>query len=158
MDTKLKEKINKLIEIEDENSNSLRKELSTIKNLLVKELLGSIAYDSEKHAYMYKSILAYSEGRTTALNEQEFQKLKDIVDKHIKVETEMIESIEELLEKEKIDIKIGFILRYILQDEYRHHRLLKGLIEAILKREVITEEDWWNMTWKNALFYGTPGC
>ncbi|MCD6564064.1 MAG: hypothetical protein J7K23_09160 [Thermoproteales archaeon] len=157
MDTKLKEKINKLIEIEDENSNSLRKALSTIKNLLVRELLGSIAYDSEKHAYMYKSILAYLEGQTTALNEQEFQELKDVIDKHIKIETEMIKSIEELLEKEKIDVKIGFILRYILQDEYRHHRLLKGLIEAIVKKEVITEEDWWNMTWKDALFHGTPG-
>jgi len=123
----------------------------------VRELLGSIAYDSEKHAYMYKSILAYLEGQTTALNEQEFQELKDVIDKHIKIETEMIKSIEELLEKEKIDVKIGFILRYILQDEYRHHRLLKELIEAIVKKEVITEEDWWNMIWKDALFHGTPG-
>ena len=60
--------------------------------------------------------------------------LEKTVEKHIKIEKEMIDFIEEILKDKKLDRGLAYGLKYILSDEYRHHRLLRGLLEVIIKR------------------------
>jgi hypothetical protein len=45
----------------------------------------------------------------------------------------------------------------ILEDEKRHHGLLKQVLEILVKGETITEADWWDMLWKDVPFHGSPG-
>lgn len=147
-----------IIEIENVNTKSLRESTALLKNALVKELLGSIAHDSAKHADMYSSLITYLSGPSTAMTEEEFEMLEKVVRRHIELEEDMINRLENLTGSGAIsDKKITYVLRYILFDEYRHHSLLKGLLEAIVRKEVITEEDWWDMVWKDVPFHGTPG-
>jgi len=49
------------------------------------------------------------------------------------------------------------LLSAILEDEKRHHALLKSVVKIIVRGETITEEEWWDLLWKNVPFHGTPG-
>ncbi|MEM3357110.1 MAG: ferritin-like domain-containing protein, partial [Candidatus Bathyarchaeia archaeon] len=53
--------------------------------------------------------------------------------------------------------KVKLLLNAILVDEKRHHELLKQVLEIIVHGETITEEDWWDILWKNVPFHGAPG-
>jgi hypothetical protein len=48
-------------------------------------------------------------------------------------------------------------LKAILNDEVRHHAMLKMVLEIIVHGETITEADWWEMLWENVPFHGAPG-
>ncbi len=53
--------------------------------------------------------------------------------------------------------KVVFLLKAILNDEVRHHAMLKMVLEIIVHGETITEADWWKMLWENVPFHGAPG-
>jgi len=53
--------------------------------------------------------------------------------------------------------KVKLLLNAILADEKRHHELLKMVLEILIRGETITEEDWWDLLWKNVPFHGAPG-
>ncbi|MFX0052496.1 MAG: ferritin-like domain-containing protein, partial [Candidatus Hermodarchaeota archaeon] len=55
------------------------------------------------------------------------------------------------------DEKEKMIIKAILNDEIRHHTLLKKIHKMIVEKETITEQDLWDMSWKDSLFHGTPG-
>ena len=141
--------------IEIENAEMLRNVKIRLKNILVKELFESIAHDSMKHASLYKSLAKMSSAVATAMTEAEFEILKNVVEKHIKIEENMIRNIKNMLEK-GVDKRVEYILKYILEDEYRHHALLKGMLEAIARREVVSEEEWWDIIWRTTFSRGTP--
>ena len=74
------------------------------------------------------------------MTEKEYKKLEKVVKEHVQIEAEMVKFIKKLLSKGELDSRVEYLLRYILEDELRHHALLKGLLEAIVNREVITED------------------
>jgi rubrerythrin len=53
--------------------------------------------------------------------------------------------------------KVKLLVEAILADEKRHHELLKMVLEILVKGETITEDDWWDILWKNVPFHGSPG-
>jgi len=53
--------------------------------------------------------------------------------------------------------KVRLLLNAILEDEKRHHELLKRILEILVKGETITDEDWWNIIWRSVPFHGAPG-
>jgi len=59
----------------------------------------------------------------------------------------MIKNIRHVLEK-GVDKRIEYVLKYILEDEYRHHAFLKGMLNAVVKEKAASEEEWWNIIWK----------
>lgn len=61
---------------------------------------------------------------------------------HVQIEAVMVKFIKKLLSEGELDTRVEYLLRYILEDDLRHHALLKGLLEAVVKREVITEDRW----------------
>ena len=80
---------------------------------------------------------------------------KHIVD-HMKLEEEAVKAYEEQL-KIVDDKRIQLVLKYLVADEKRHHTLLKRIHEWIIQPQTLTEDDLWDMFWKDSLFHGSPG-
>ena len=144
------------IEVENEIVRSLNNSLSDIENPTVKGVLKGISLDSVKHAEMYTSAIALLTKVSKALQQEHLDKQRDLVEKHIKLESELIEKIGETLPKIENE-KVKLLLEAILADEKRHHELLKKILEIIVHGETITETDWWDVMWKNVPFHGSPG-
>jgi len=83
-------------------------------------------------------------------------KQRSLIEKHIQMEAELIEKISVVLPSVE-NKKVKLLLNAILADEKRHHELLKEVLEIIVHGETITEEDWWDVLWKNVPFHGAPG-
>lgn len=155
-----KEEITRFLEkqalLEDEIVKSINKALAKIRNPVVKGVLKGIALDSVKHEEMYKAAIELLTTVTPALSQQEFDELVKFIQKHIAEEEKAIISMEEVMAQIK-DEKVQLLLEAIFADEQRHHKLLNSVMEILVKRETISEEDWWDILWKNVPFHGAPG-
>ena len=153
---KLVEFLKKQIDVENEIVDSLSDALRDIKNPPVKGVLRGISLDSVKHAEMYDAAVKLLTSVPQALSQEHLDKQRSLVEKHIRVEAELIKKISDLLPSVENE-KIRLLLNAILADEKRHHELLKQVLEIIVHGETITEEDWWDILWKNVPFHGAPG-
>jgi rubrerythrin len=141
--------------LEEEIVRSVSKALEAIKNPVVEAVLKGISYDSSKHAEIYRSavqIIAVA----PALTEEKLEHLKDVVRWHIESEEKLIGRLREAINKTAND-RVKFLLESILADERRHHDLLNLVMNIIVKGETITDQDWWDIIWKNVPFHGAPG-
>jgi rubrerythrin len=144
------------IKIENKIVESLNKSLPDLGNPTVKGVLKGISLDSVKHAEMYASAVTLLTNVSKALTQENLDRQKDLVEKHIQMEAELIEKIGKMLPSVK-DKKVKLLLNAILSDEKRHHELLKKVLEILVKGETITEADWWDILWKDVPFHGAPG-
>jgi hypothetical protein len=144
------------IKIENRIVNSLNSSLDDIRNPAVRGVLQGISLDSLKHAEMYTSAVGLLTSVQPALAQKQLDKQRELVEKHISLEAELIGKISEKLPSIE-DKKIKLLLNAILMDEKRHHELLKKVLEILVRGETITEEDWWDVLWKNVPFHGAPG-
>lgn len=144
------------VKVENKIVDSLNKSLPEIDNATVKGVLKGISLDSIKHAEMYASAVRLITTVSKALTQENLDKQKDLVEKHIQMEAELIKKIGVVLPTIK-DSKVKLLLKAILEDEKRHHGLLKEVLEILVKGETITEADWWDIIWKDVPFHGSPG-
>lgn len=144
------------IEVENEIVDSLNNALVEIKNPPVKGVLKGISLDSVKHAEMYASAVELLTKVPQALKQEHLDKQRVLVEKHIRMEAELIKKISKILPTVE-NKKVKLLLNAILEDEKRHHELLKMVLEIIVRGETITEADWWDLLWKNVPFHGAPG-
>ena len=142
--------------LEDEIVKSINKALAKIRNPVVRGVLKGISLDSIKHGEMYKAAIELLTTVPPALSQQEFDELVKFVQKHIAEEEKAIISMEGVMAQIK-DEKVQLLLEAIFGDEQRHHKLLNSVMEILVKRETISEEDWWDILWKNVPFHGAPG-
>jgi len=148
--------LKKQIEIENKIVKSLDKELVEIGNPAVKGVLKGISLDSLKHAEMYRAAVNLLTVVSQALTQEQLDKQILLVEEHIRIEEELIERISKAIHSIEND-KVRLLLNAILLDEKRHHELLKKILEILVRGETITEEDWWDILWKNVPFHGAPG-
>jgi rubrerythrin len=148
--------IKRQIVIEKEIVDSLNKGIADINNPPVKGVLKGISLDSMKHAELYSAALTLLTKVSQALQQDDLDTQRALVEKHIRLEAELIKKIEDELPNVK-DKKVKFLLKSILTDEKRHHAMLKLVLEIIVHGETITEVDWWQLLWENAPFHGAPG-
>ena len=148
--------IKRQIEIEKEIVDSLNEAVKNMGNQPVKGVLMGISLDSVKHAEMYESALALLTTVPQALSQEQLDRQKSLVEKHIRIEAELIKKISDVLPEVK-NSKVKLLLTAILADEKRHHALLKQVLEILVHGETITEEEWWDIIWKNVPFHGAPG-
>jgi rubrerythrin len=148
--------LNDQIRIENKIVDSLRSSLVEMANPAVKGVLKGISLDSAKHAEMYAAAINLLTSVPPALTQEHLDKQRELVEKHIRMEAELIEKIGEALPSIEND-KVKLLLNAILLDEKRHHQLLKEVLEILVRGETITEEDWWDILWKNVPFHGAPG-
>ena len=146
----------KQINIEKEIVNSVNRSLSEIGNPAVKGVLKGISLDSMKHAEMYSAAVNLLTSVLPALTQENLDKQRELVKKHIRVEAELIEKITKKIPSIENE-KVKLLLNAILTDEKRHHELLKRVQDILIQGETITDEDWWDILWKNVPFHGTPG-
>jgi len=144
------------VKVENKIVESLNKSLPEIGNPTVKGVLKGISLDSVKHAEMYNSAVMLMTTVSKALTQENLDRQRDLVEKHIQMEAELIKKISNMLPTVK-DNKVKLLLNAILADEKRHHGLLKQVLEILVKGETITEADWWDILWKDVPFHGAPG-
>lgn len=148
--------LKKQVNIENEIVNSVNGALGEIENPAVKGVLKGISLDSLKHAEMYGAAISLLTSVLPALTQENLDKQRELVEKHMHMEAELIEKISKVLPSiENKNVKL--LLNAISLDEKRHHQLLKEVLEILVRGETITEEDWWEVLWKNVPFHGAPG-
>lgn len=144
------------IKVENEIVDSMNAALADVENPAVKGVLRGVTLDSVKHATMYESAIKLLTTVSKALSQKHLDEQKRLVEKHIRIESELIEKITKVLPTVDNE-KVKLLLSAILADERRHHDLLKRVLEILVHGETITEEDWWDILWKNVPFHGAPG-
>ncbi len=130
------------IELENEIVATAEKSVSEIKNLLVKEMILSIALDSKKHANMLSALLAIQSSTQPFIAEKISKELNENIIKHIKLEQKAIETYKQLLE-EVDNEQEKMIIQAIYHDELRHHALLKKIYTTIIDKETFDEGEVW---------------
>lgn len=144
------------IKIEKTIVDSVAEGLVDIKNPAVKGVLKGISLDSTKHAEMYSSAISLLTSIPQALTEGNLDKQRKLVEKHIRLEAEIIKKLREVIPSVKNE-KVKLLLDAILADEKRHHTLLEKVLDILVRGETITDNDWWDVMWENVPFHGAPG-
>jgi bacterioferritin (cytochrome b1) len=142
--------------VEKEIVNSLEKALVDMKNPVVKGVLKGVSLDSVKHAELYTSAITLLTSTSTALAQVDLEQHRALIQKHIEIEASLIKVLKNMIPEIKNE-KVVFLLKAILEDEIKHHAMLKMVQEIIIKGETITEDDWWSMLWEGSPFHGSPG-
>jgi rubrerythrin len=115
-----------------------------------------VSLDYVKHAELYSSAVTLLIEASTALTQENLDKQRTLVEKHIELGARLIRTLQEMLPQVE-NKKVEFLLKAILDDERRHHAMLKMVLEIIIHGETITEDDWWKLLWENVPFHGAPG-
>jgi rubrerythrin len=151
----LKKFLKDQITLEEKIVKMADKTVEDLKNPLIKELILGIALDSKKHANMIQALIDLMDSKTPFID----TKLKDTIDadirEHILLEKKAIETYEQLVKEVEIK-EMKLILDYLIEDEKRHHHLLKRIQKIIVESQTLTEEEWWDIMWKDSLFHGSP--
>ena len=153
---KLIEFMRKQIKVENKIVESVTEGIKNVENPTVKGVLKGISLDSKKHADLYDSAITLMTSVSQALTQENLDEQKDLVEKHIMWEAELIKKLEEMVPKIENE-RVVFLLNSILTDERRHHAMLKTVLEIIVRKETITEQEWWELLWEGAPFHGSPG-
>jgi len=155
-DTALLDFLKNQVVVEKEIVDSLEKALEGMKNPAVKGVLKGVSLDSVKHAELYTSAITLLTQSSTALKQEDLDKQKALIEKHIEIEAKLIKKLQTMIPEIKNE-KVVFLLKAILEDEVRHHAMLKMTLEIIVHGETITEDDWWKLLWEGVPFHGAPG-
>jgi bacterioferritin (cytochrome b1) len=153
---KLIEFMKKQIVNENEIVKSVSEGTKNIQNPPVKAVLKGISLDSTKHAELYASAIMILSTTSQAMTQENLDQQRELVEKHIKLEAELIRKLERELPTIP-NKKVAFLLNSIMMDERRHHAMLKTVLEIIVRGETITEDDWWKLLWEESPFHGAPG-
>lgn len=138
MDAEVMEKINVALAFEKSHADRLRPMVDTMRNSIVKMLLSRIMYDTMRHAVTYQAIIDVNAGKT--IWHVDKQQMITELNYHIETEKKMLEGVQGILKKIG-DRNTERILREILGDERRHHRILVRLRDIIESIDV-KQEDW----------------
>ncbi len=146
MSDKLIKFFERQITLENKIVESVHEAVDKIENEAVSTALKGISLDSTKHAMMYKSVISLMTTSSAALNEEQLDLQKKVIENHIKMEEAVISELKKVVPTVENE-KVGLILSAILKDEERHHKLLNTLYEILVKGESVTEGDWWDALW-----------
>ena len=140
------------IELEKQIVNTAEASAKDIDNAIVREMILGIAMDSRKHESLLNTLIGLHE-KFALIDEEQTDQLKQNLEQHIRLEKKAIDTYQKLwgdLEDEKEKI----LIRYILNDEIRHHRLLKQLHKKLVEKLTLTDEDYWDWAWKDTEWGG----
>lgn len=147
------ERLNMLADLEEKYAIELDKEYRGYGNEAVRELIASISLDSQKHAGLYRTAQYLVEGKSLAITDEEYVELEKSLQRHIEMEQQMLDAVTTLM-KEIEDERVQKILIKIYEDELMHHPFLESFLELVIKRETITEQDIWDMLFRDLPTHG----
>jgi len=137
------------IKLENKIVESVENAVDKLENEAVVTALKGVSLDSAKHAMMYQSAINLLTVTSLALNEEQLDLQKKVVENHIKMEEAVIKELETRVDKVENE-KVELLLKAVLSDEHRHHKLLKTLYEILVRGEAVTQGDWWDAIWGDA--------
>lgn len=146
MSTELLSFLENQIKLENQIVKSVSTGLEEIDNEAVASALRGISLDSLKHAEMYRSAIALLSMSSAALNEDQLGVQKSVIERHVRMEEAVITELEKKLPGVE-NPKVVLLLKAVLVDERRHHRLLQNMLEILVKGETVTGGDWWDAIW-----------
>ncbi len=131
----------RLVDTEKEYADRLKESARKAENLGVRVLIEAVAMDSLKHSMIYKSIV---EGLDNVeyLTKPESAVITSEIDYHITTEADFIRKLQEIIPNCS-DETIKFLLKIILEDEIRHHAMLRTIKELIVKKQKQLDENLW---------------
>jgi len=139
----------KQIDLEEQIIKKAKESVEEIENSLVKELILSIAIDSQKHKSMLNALITLVSETSPFIGEKQSDIIGKVIQEHIDLESSAIETYKELLKKLESE-KERFVIRAIFQDEIRHHALLKRLMRVIIEKETLYTSEMWDFLWEDA--------
>ena len=150
----LSKKMNEMADMEEEYAIKLDKDFRGWGNPAVDALIGAIAFDSKKHAVLYRTAAYLEEGKSIAVIDIKVEDLEKRLIAHIKTEEKMLKKVKEMIGKAENEGAKN-LLTEIYADEVTHHPFMKKLLELV-KKETITEEDVFNMLFRDLPTGGAP--
>jgi rubrerythrin len=152
---KLTEEMNKMAELEEKYAIKLDKDFRGWGNPAVDSLIETIALDSKKHAILYRTAAYLVEGKSLSIIDIQYEALEKSLKTHIETEEKMIKKVKELASKVENE-GAKKLLMEIYGDEVRHHPFMKNLLKLVIKGETITEEDVFNLVFRDLPTHGAP--
>jgi rubrerythrin len=149
------DEMKKMADIEEKYAIKLDKDFRGWGNQTVDNLIEAISFDSRKHAILYRTAAFLLEGKNLSLIDIEFEGLQKSIKEHIETEKQMIKKVKELL-TEIDNLGVKNMLNMIYRDELNHHLFMVNLLELVLKSELITEEDLYNLLFRDSPTHGAP--
>ena len=120
-------------ELELGHVEKLKPTLEAVEHRLVHALLETIVHDSKKHAALCQALVDVEAGAAPLTLDTDMATavgLHQKIRQHLRVEEDMIKRLEGMVGKVEDD-RVRDVLRYILQDEERHHSTLQRLSNLI---------------------------
>ena len=151
----LSEDLKKMAELEEKYAINLDKDFRGWGNPAVDALIETIALDSRKHAILYRTAAYIIEGKNLSIIDIKYEDMEKSLKKHIETEKQMIQKASKYV-KEVKNVGANNLLKEIYMDELRHHPFMKNLFELILKGQTITEEDVFNLVFRDLPTHGAP--
>jgi bacterioferritin (cytochrome b1) len=150
-----KKKMDEMVKLEEDYAIRLGKDVTGLGNVTLQGLVAGVAYDSQKHAGLYKTMASLLEGGPLAATDIEVEEFKVILEKHIEVEDMMMQESKTLMDSEE-DERVRFLLSEVYADEERHHAFMKNLLDVVVKFDSISERDLWEQLWRDVPTHGAP--
>ena len=141
------------VELENSIVEKAEKTVRGMENILVRELILGIALDSKKHAGMLNALISMYTKPTPSIAEELGNELKEAIAEHIKLEQQAVETYQEKLETTDNESE-RLIIKAILNDEKKHHKLLQTIQKMIVEKLTLSEKELWEMIEESYLDFG----
>ena len=145
--------IEKQIENERFAANFLHESARKTKNVVIQLLLYQLALDSAKHEQMLKAIVELLKEPSERGLTAEGEGFRKTIEKHVEIERKMLEDFETIVDEAE-DNRIRFIIQEIINDEKRHHAVIKRVYELVCESEKVKDEKWWDFLFRYSKLTG----
>jgi len=132
---------------EQNTADSLTASVNRTKNSVVRLFLNRLVLDSLKHADLLQVLIDLNTG--AIVSDIDKYRMKKELSKHVLNEKEMLSRAQAILGKIE-DERTRGLLRQIIADEQKHHKILNELLRIIETIENIRDEDWWELYYDRA--------
>jgi len=147
MDEELIEMLKEHRTFEQNTAESLTASVNRTKNSIVRLFLNRLVLDSLKHADIIQALIDLNTG--AVVSDIDKYRMKKELSKHVLNEREMLSRVQAIIGKVE-DERTKGLLRQIIEDEQKHHKILNELLRIIETIENIRDEDWWELYYDRA--------
>ena len=135
---------NEQINFENTIVEKAEESVQGIQNIMIRELILSIGLDSKKHASMLNTLISLLTRPTPSVSNEISNGIKNSITEHIQMEAQAIATYQKLLDSID-DPSEKVVIKAILNDEIKHHSLLKTINKMILEKLSLSEREFWDM-------------
>ena len=147
MDEELIEMLKEHRTFEQNTAESLTASVNRTKNSIVRLFLNRLVLDSLKHADIIQALIDLNTG--AVVSDIDKYRMKKELSKHVLNEREMLSRVQAIIGKVE-DERTKGLLRQIIEDEQKHHKILNELLRIIETIENISDQDWWELYYDRA--------